>query len=285
MIRCRLRRLIDGVRVIILAIGLFTISYINVEISSVDANQPDICTPITATPYAGGMYQIDSYLSDLEHTDYPPSPEISSVPVVGSELEDANTEETDDASIEETEHIEQSSQSATTDEYPVENNEVTYHATEEQTEDIVIPEEVEDTTSELSAAIEQPLADDDNLIEQDENNAVSESEEVNVNTIYACSSTLNRRNGRVQGPSGEETYYNLDMCRCVKRMSDYGYNYEYWVREDGVKMYGPYIMVAADLNTRPLGTILESSLGTAIVVDTGDFSETNSTQIDIATEW
>ena len=61
--------------------------------------------------------------------------------------------------------------------------------------------------------------------------------------------------------------------------------YPYWVREDGVKMFGDYIMVAADLNIRPKGTILECSLGTAIVVDTGDFAKTNHTQLDVATSW
>ena len=46
--------------------------------------------------------------------------------------------------------------------------------------------------------------------------------------------------------------------------------YPYWVREDGCKMFGPYIMVAANLSIRPKGTILPCSLGTAIVVDTVD---------------
>ena len=61
-------------------------------------------------------------------------------------------------------------------------------------------------------------------------------------------------------------------------MRDKGYNYDYWVRSDGVKMYGNYVMVAADLSTRPKGTIVETTLGDGIVVDTGTFVETPDLQ-------
>lgn len=87
------------------------------------------------------------------------------------------------------------------------------------------------------------------------------------------------------GPSGKETYYNLNMNGVVDIMQNMGYNAEYWVREDGVKMYGDYVMVAADLNTHPRGSLVESSLGTAIVVDTGGFAASNPNQLDIATAW
>lgn len=91
--------------------------------------------------------------------------------------------------------------------------------------------------------------------------------------------------GRIAGPSGEETYYNLDMTGCVARMHDLGYSGNYWIRDDGVKMFGDYVMVAADFSTRPLGTILETSLGLGCVVDTGDFAKDNPMQIDIAVTW
>ena len=87
------------------------------------------------------------------------------------------------------------------------------------------------------------------------------------------------------GPTGKETYYNLNMSGVIDTMQNLGYNAEYWVREDGVKMYGDYVMVAADLNTYPRGTLVESSLGTAIVVDTGSFAASNPNQLDIATSW
>lgn len=87
------------------------------------------------------------------------------------------------------------------------------------------------------------------------------------------------------GPSGKETYYNLNMNGVVATMQGMGIPGQYWVREDGVKMYGDYVMVAADLNTHPRGSLVESSLGTAIVVDTGGFATSNPNQLDIATAW
>ena len=62
-------------------------------------------------------------------------------------------------------------------------------------------------------------------------------------------------------------------------------DYPYWVREDGVKMLGSYVMVAANYEIRPKGTIIESSLGYAIVCDTGGFAKKNPTQIDVAVTW
>lgn len=94
--------------------------------------------------------------------------------------------------------------------------------------------------------------------------------------------------GTVMGPSGKETYYNLDMSGVVSIMRNLGYDsksYPYWVRDDGCKMLGDYIILAADLSTRPRGTILPTSLGMGIVCDTGGFAYSNPTQLDIATQW
>ena len=96
---------------------------------------------------------------------------------------------------------------------------------------------------------------------------------------------LNSYNGAVKGPNGKETYYNLNMSGVIDIMENLGYNYEYSIREDGVKMYGPFIMVAADLSLRPRGSIIKTSLGWAMVCDTGDFVNWNPTQLDIATAW
>lgn len=87
------------------------------------------------------------------------------------------------------------------------------------------------------------------------------------------------------GPSGRESWYNLEMSGVIKIMKSLGYDYEYWIREDGVKMYGDYVMVAANLKIRPKGTILETSLGTAMVCDTGGFAEYHPYQLDIAVNW
>lgn len=99
---------------------------------------------------------------------------------------------------------------------------------------------------------------------------------------------LSKSKGVVIGPSGKESYYNLNMTKIVNAMRHAGYSeeeYPYWIREDGVKMLGQYVMVAANYEIRPKGTIIESSLGYAIVCDTGGFAKRNPTQIDIAVNW
>lgn len=99
---------------------------------------------------------------------------------------------------------------------------------------------------------------------------------------------LTKSKGVVNGPSGKETYYNLNMSGVVRIMRNAGFTeeeYPYWVREDGVKMLGNYVMVAANLDIRPRGSIVQSSLGDAIVCDTGGFAHSNPTQLDIAVTW
>lgn len=91
--------------------------------------------------------------------------------------------------------------------------------------------------------------------------------------------------GVVQGPSGRETYYNLDMSGVVSVMRGMGNNDPYWVREDGAKMLGDYVMVAAHLGLRPRGSLVPTSMGMGIVCDTGGFAAANPTQLDIATAW
>lgn len=100
----------------------------------------------------------------------------------------------------------------------------------------------------------------------------------NVNALTASG-------GVYYGPSGKETYYNLNMSGVVDIMRGMGNNDAYWVREDGAKMLGDYIIVAADLNKYPRGTIVETSLGKGIVCDTGSFTQNSDTQLDIATDW
>ena len=96
---------------------------------------------------------------------------------------------------------------------------------------------------------------------------------------------LNAEMGLNHGPTGEETFYNLPMDEIVARMHRRGVEGEYWVREDGVKMLGDYVMVAADLKLHPRGSIVETSLGTGIVCDTGDFTKEHPERLDIATNW
>ena len=96
---------------------------------------------------------------------------------------------------------------------------------------------------------------------------------------------LTRSRGTISGPSGKETYYNLNMSGCISIMKGRGISEPYWVRSDGVKMYGYYVMCAAGLSIRPKGSIVESSNGLAIVVDTGGFASRNPRQLDIAVTW
>ena len=96
---------------------------------------------------------------------------------------------------------------------------------------------------------------------------------------------LSSSRGTITGPSGKETYYNLNMSGCIGIMNSHGFHEPYWVRSDGVKMYGYYVMCAAGLGIRPKGSIVESSNGLAIVVDTGGFAARNPTQLDIAVTW
>ena len=97
---------------------------------------------------------------------------------------------------------------------------------------------------------------------------------------------LTKSGGVYYGPSGKETYYNLNMNDVVSNAQNMGIEGEYWVREDGCKMYGDYIICAADLNVHPRGSLVESSLGTCIVLDTGGFTTNGSgVALDIAVDW
>lgn len=96
---------------------------------------------------------------------------------------------------------------------------------------------------------------------------------------------LTRSKGVNYGPTGKETYYNLNMSGVVSMMRNRGYdatNYPYWVRNDGCKMLGPYIMVAANLSHFPRGSIVNTSLGQGLVCDTGHLGWS---QLDLATVW
>ena len=99
---------------------------------------------------------------------------------------------------------------------------------------------------------------------------------------------ITKERGGCMGPSGRETYYNLRMDLCVYYMRELGYSeeeYPYWIRDDGAKMLGNYVMCAANWSIRPKGTLLETSLGTAIVVDTGEFVSDFPYGVDLAVDW
>lgn len=92
-------------------------------------------------------------------------------------------------------------------------------------------------------------------------------------------------------PSGPETWYDLPMKRVVKNMADLWYTEKKWykfdVRSDGVKVLGKYVMVAANIDKRPKGTLVKTSLGMWIVCDKCDRAHQrgNERLIDIAVDW
>lgn len=110
-----------------------------------------------------------------------------------------------------------------------------------------------------------------------------------VNTGWDQSGCLNTFSGVYYGPSGKETFYNLDMSGVINIMRGMGFSedaYPYWVRDDGCKMLGNYIIVACNLDLRPRGTLVETSLGTGIVCDTSPvFVGDSATQVDVAVTW
>lgn len=134
----------------------------------------------------------------------------------------------------------------------------------EQKVDIVIEEEIEK---------EPP-----DVIEEMEEDIIEEVEDVIIPSMI-----LNADIGKVQGPQEIEKYYNLPMDRVIQTMRNKGYSeleYPYCIREDGVKMLGDFVIVAA--NEYPRGTVVQTSLGQGIVCDT---HESNEEFIDIAVEW
>lgn len=104
---------------------------------------------------------------------------------------------------------------------------------------------------------------------------------------------LNKYDGVSNAPNGfEETWYDLDMSGVIAEMRRNGFSesdYPYWVNDEtGVKMFGPYVMVAADIDQMyyySLGDLVETDLGTGIVCDTGSFRFSTPARYDIAVNW
>lgn len=98
-------------------------------------------------------------------------------------------------------------------------------------------------------------------------------------------SKLTRSKGVNYGPLGKETYYNLPMQGVINIMRRNGYDAErfpYWVRDDGVRMLGDYIMLAGRVGQFERGTIVQCSLGQGMICDYG-YLEWNG--VDVAVVW
>ena len=121
-----------------------------------------------------------------------------------------------------------------------------------------------------------------------QNNTYVNTTYTETQTIYTqptCDGVLTASNGVNYYGNQKETYYNLPMEGVISIAKSQGIEGEYWVREDGCKMYGDYIIVAANLDIHPRGSLVETSLGTGIVLDTGGFAASDPNQVDIATDW
>lgn len=93
---------------------------------------------------------------------------------------------------------------------------------------------------------------------------------------------LTARAGTITFNGHKETWYNLPMNRCVTRAQKMGIPAEMWIREDGVKMFGPWVIVAAH-PSKTRYTRIQTSLGEGIILD---YHTTNDTElIDIAVDW
>lgn len=160
---------------------------------------------------------------------------------------------------------------------------------EEQIQDI---EEESSKKQEESKSVEEMILEQPELLNdvtfvQNNYNAVTQViySQPSYTQYVSNANALTASGGVYYGPNGKETYYNLNMSGVVDIMRGMGNNDNYWVREDGAKMLGDYVIVAADLNKYPRGSIVDTSLGQGIVCDTGSFTQNSDTQLDIATDW
>ena len=79
-----------------------------------------------------------------------------------------------------------------------------------------------------------------------------------------------------------ETWYDLDMSKVVANAQAAGIPCEYSVREDGVKMFGPWVIVASHPSVTKY-SFVETSLGTGIILDRHEMDDRDL--YDIATTW
>ena len=85
-----------------------------------------------------------------------------------------------------------------------------------------------------------------------------------------------------KGISHRETYYDLPMKVALNSCGGGSYS----VREDGAKIdKDGYVLVAANYNNYPRCSLVETSMGTGRVYDTGGFAKYHPHGFDLATDW
>lgn len=101
-----------------------------------------------------------------------------------------------------------------------------------------------------------------------------------ITTLMAI--VLTAKAGRIAYGDHIETWYNLDMSKIIERSDKMiGLSDLYWIRDDGVKMYGPWVIVAAHQSKIRYSRV-QTSLGEGIILDT---HTTSPDVYDIATTW
>lgn len=95
---------------------------------------------------------------------------------------------------------------------------------------------------------------------------------------------LTARMGTINYIDHCETWYDLPMKRVVERADQhYGIQGVFAIREDGVKTYNGFVILATDWGKYPYGSTLETSLGTGVVLDA--HTANNENIVDVATAW
>jgi hypothetical protein len=94
---------------------------------------------------------------------------------------------------------------------------------------------------------------------------------------------LTAKMGTIKYGNHRETWYNLPMDKVIERTdAAIGMTDLYWVREDGVKMYSAWVIVAAHPSVTRY-SFVETSLGQGVVLDYHTVNDPNL--YDIATTW
>ena len=101
-----------------------------------------------------------------------------------------------------------------------------------------------------------------------------------ISTLFAIMLTAGL--GKIEYNGHTETWYDLPMENVIQRSQAAGIPCEYWIRDDGVKMFGQWVIVAAH-PSKTRYTMVQTSLGEGIILDTHEMNDTEL--IDIATDW
>lgn len=142
----------------------------------------------------------------------------------------------------------------------------------EPAQEVVV--EKKDTKKKEAKKVEEPKVEEvvekevveDEVVEEPVQTAPTQAQNYISQNTYTQSngSGLTKSKGVNWYNGYKETYYNLDMSGVISNAQAMGIQGEYWVREDGVKMYGDKVIVAAQMDK---GTVIDTSLGTGIVLD------------------